>query len=72
MKLTFIQKIKLLGKINKAYKASKKLIDSKQGFADEVKKVIENLKADFEALVALLPDFKESYNEVKKIIENAF
>lgn len=71
-KLNIFQKICLLNKINKAYKASKKLIDSKKGLAEEIKKVIANLKADFEALVALLPDFKEVYNEIKAIIENAF
>lgn len=71
-KLNIFQKISLLNKINKAYKASKKLIDSKKGLAEEIKKIIANLKADFEALVALLPDFKEVYNEIKAIIENAF
>ena len=69
--MNLIQKIKLLNKLNKAWKASKKLIDSKKGLADEVKKVLANIKADIEALVALLPDFKEVYNELKKIIENA-
>lgn len=70
-KLNFFQKIVLLNKINKAYKASKKLIDSKKGLADEVRKILANIKADIEALVALLPDFKEAYNELKAIIENA-
>ena len=69
--MNLIQKIKLLNKLNKAWRASKKLIDSKKGLADEVKKVLANLKADLEALVVLLPDFKEVYNEEKKIIENA-
>ena len=68
----FIKKIKFIGKINKAYKASKKLIDSKKGLAEEVKKVLGNLKADVESLVALLPDFKEVYIEIKDIIEKAF
>ena len=68
----FIKKIKFIGKVNKAYKASKKLIDNKKGLAEEVKKVLASLKADVEALVALLPDFKEVYIEIKTIIENAF
>lgn len=70
--MNIFQKISFLRKVNKAYKASKKLIDSKKGLAEEIKKIIANLKADFEALVALLPDFKEVYNEIKAIIENAF
>ena len=70
--MNIIRAYQLYRKFNKAYKASKKAIDSKQGLAEEIKKVIANLKADFEALVALLPDFKEVYNEVKAIIENAF
>lgn len=68
----FIKKIKFIGKVNKAYKASKKLIDAKKGLAEEVKKVLGNLKADVEALVALLPDFKDVYIEIKEIIEKAF
>ena len=65
--MNLIQKIKFIGKVNKAYKASKKLIDSKKGLAEEVKKVLASLKADVEALVALLPDFKEVYIEIKTI-----
>lgn len=70
--MNIIQKIKFLGKVNKAYKASKKLIDTRKDLAKDIKKVFESLKADLEALVALLPDFKEVYIELKEIIENAF
>ena len=71
-KLNLIQKIILLNKVTKSWKASKKLIDSKKGLSEEVKKVFANIKADLETLVALLPDFKEVYNELRAIIENVF
>ena len=71
-KLSLIQKIKLLGKINKAYKESKKLIDSKKDLNKEVGKVLANLKADLEQLAVLLPEYKEPVNDIKVIIKNAF
>ena len=71
-KLSIFQKIVLLNKINKAYKASKKLIDSKKDLNKEVGKVLLNLKADLEQLSVLLPEYREPYNEIKVIIENAF
>ena len=71
-KLSLIQKIKLLGKINKAYKESKKLIDSKKDLNKQVGKVLESLKADLEALAILLPDYSVPCEQLKEIIKNAF
>lgn len=70
--MNLFQKISLLRKISKAWKESKKLIDSKQGLADDVKKIIGNLQADLEALVILLPAFSNVLEEEKKIIANVF
>lgn len=70
--MNLIQKIKLANKIKKAYKASKKLIDEKQGLAEEVKKAILTLQADLCIIAQLLPDFKEVIEEEKKIIEKCF
>lgn len=72
MTFNFIKAIKLYNKTNKAYKASKKLIDSKKDLNKDVGKAIETLKADLENLVVLLPDYKEALIELKEIIEDAF
>lgn len=70
--MNLIQKIKLARKINKAYKASKQLIDSKQGLAKEVQKALLSLKSDLYLFATLLPDFKEVAEELKAIIDDAF
>ena len=70
--MNIIQQIKYANKIRKAYKASKKLIDSKKGLAEEVKKAILTLQADLCIIAQLLPDFKEVIEEEKKIIEKCF
>lgn len=71
-KLSLIQKIKLLNKINKAYKASKKLIDEKQGLAKETQEAIIELRAAAQKFVELLPEFKDVYLDLEVIIKNAF
>ncbi|WP_405316522.1 hypothetical protein [Faecalibacillus faecis] len=72
MTFKIIKAIKLYNKVNKAYKASKKLIDSKKDLNKDVDKAIETLKADLENLVVLLPDYKEALIELKEIIKDAF
>lgn len=71
-KLNLIQKIKLINKISKAYKASKKLIDSKQGLAEETREVICDIRKDVQRLVKLLPAYGDIYVELEVIAKDAF
>lgn len=70
--MNIIEAIILYKKINKAYKESKKLIDSKKGLAEEVRKAIATLQADLYIISVLLPDFGEVIEAEKKIIKDAF
>jgi len=70
--MNLIQKIKLLNKIKKAYKASKKLIDSKQGLAKETQDAIIELRVAAQKFVELLPEFKDVYLDLEVIIKDAF
>lgn len=72
MALKIVKAIKLYNKCNKAYKASKKVIDSQKGLSDEVKKTLKCIKGDIETLCALLPEYKEPAIELEEIIKNAF
>ena len=71
-KLSLIQKIKLINKISKAFKTSKKLIENKQGLAKETQDAIIELRMAAQKLVELLPDYKDVYLEIEEIIKNAF
>ena len=70
--MNIIKAYKLYKKINKAYKASKKLLDNKQGLAEETKECIADIRNDVQRLVKLLPDYKEVYLDLEVIINNAF
>ena len=71
-KLNFFQKISLLNKVDKAYKASKKLIDSKQGLAKETQEAIIELRMAAQKCVKLLPAYEDVYLDLEVIIKNAF
>lgn len=66
--MNIIKKIILGNKVLKTYKAIKELADGKAELAKEVKKVLDNLKADFDALLALVPALKELYMDVKNVL----
>lgn len=70
--MNIFKKIVLIGKIKKAFKKSKKMIDNNQGLAVEVKNRLFYLKADIEAMLSLLPQFKPIYKEVVEIIKEVF
>jgi hypothetical protein len=57
--MNIFQKIKLIGKINKAVKTAKKKIDSKESVAKDLRKVIKQLKLDIETLMTILPECKD-------------
>ena len=68
--MNIFKKISLLGKIEKALKQAKQLIDENQGVAKDVKKVIKAIKADVETLIALLPSLKDVYLDILELIRN--
>lgn len=70
--MNIFQKIALVNKVRKAVKQAKEMIDKNKGLADEVKKVVGNLKQDIEALLTFLPQFKPIYKEVMEIIKEVF
>ena len=62
----------LVNKIKKAFKKAKTMIDNNQGLAVDVKNRLFYLKADVEAMLSLLPQFKPIYNEVMEIVKEVF
>jgi len=70
--MNVIKAIKLYNKFNKAYKASKKLIDKKQGLAKETQDAIIELRAAAKKFVELLPEYKDVYLDLEVIAKDAF
>lgn len=67
--MNIFQKIAFANRISKAVKKSKQLIDSKKDLAENVRKHFENIIAEIQEIIKLLPDFRNIYNEVVAIIE---
>jgi hypothetical protein len=57
----------LYNKIQKAIKKSKKIIDAKKGIAEEIKKHIDNIEGELQAIAVHLPDFRNLFSEIKKV-----
>lgn len=70
--MNIFKKIALVGKIQKAIKKSKKMIDENQGLAVDVKNRLRYLIADIEEMLSLLPQFKPIYKEVVEIVKEVF
>lgn len=70
--MNIFKKIALINKVKKAVKQAKKMIDDNQGLANEIKRVIGNLKADIEALLTYLPQLKPIYKEIIEIVKEVF
>lgn len=70
--MNVIKAIILYNKFNKAYKASKKLIDSKQGLAKETQDAIIELRAAAQKFVKLLPAYQDVSLDLEVIIKDAF
>ena len=68
--MNIFQKIAFINRISKAVKKSKQLINSKKDLAENVRKHIENIAAEVQEIVKLLPDFRNVYHEAVEIIEN--
>ena len=64
-----LKEIVLFNKIKKTIKQAKKTVDTNKGLADEVKKIVGNLKTDIEALLNCLPMFKPIINELNGLIK---
>ena len=56
--MNIFQKIALINKITKAIKKSKKVIDAKKGVAEEIKKHIDVIEGELQAIAVHLPDFR--------------
>ena len=69
MGISVFKKIKLANKVIDTYKEVKEIITENQPLSKEVKKVLDNLKADFDALLALLPQLGVVYEKVKEALK---
>ena len=69
MGISVFKKIKLANKVIDTYKEVKEIIKENQPLSKEVKKVLDNLKADFDALLALLPQLGVVYEKVKEALK---
>lgn len=67
--MNIFKKIAFINKVKKTIKQAKKSIDSNKGLADEVKRIVANLKADIEALLSYLPMFKPIVSELYEMIK---
>ena len=70
--MNIFKKIALINKIKKSIKQAKKMIDTNNGLAVQVKNRIEYLINDVEELVRLLPQFKPIYKEIIEIVKEVF
>jgi len=70
--MNIIEAYKLYKKFNKAYKASKKILDSKQGLAKETQDAIIELRAAAQKFVNLFPDYEDVYLDLEEIAKDAF
>jgi uncharacterized membrane protein len=68
MGIGIFKKIKLANKIIDAYKRISEIAEMNHPKAEELKKILSNLKANFDALLAQLPWLKDVYNEVKEVL----
>ena len=68
--MNIFQKVSLINRITKAIKKSKTLIDSKREIAEKVRKHLDNICAEVQELVRLLPDCRNVYFEILEVIEN--
>ena len=70
--LSFFQKIKLFNKIITVIKEIKKLSEDNSQLAEDTQKVVLNIKADIETLVALSPAYKKIASDIMVIINKVF
>lgn len=70
--LSFFQKIKLFNKIITVIKEVKKLSEDNSQLAEDTQKVVLNIKADIETLVALSPAYKKIASDILVIINKVF
>lgn len=70
--LSFFQKIKLFNKIITVIKEVKKLSEDNSQLAEDTQKVVLNIKADIETLVALSPAYKKIASDIMVIINRVF
>ena len=68
MGISIFKKIKLANKILDAYKRISEIAEMNHPKAEELKKILRNLKANFNELLAQLPWLKDVYNEVKEVL----
>ena len=68
--MNIFQKIGFINRLTKAIEKSKKLIDEKKDLAEKVRKHLNNIGAEIQEVVRLLPDLRNVYFEALEIIDN--
>ena len=70
--MNIFKKIALINKAKKTIKQAKKSIDINKGLAEEVKRILGNLKTDIEELLHYLPMFKPILADINEIIKEVW
>ena len=63
--MNIFQKISLLNKLNKVIE----IVNKRAELSDQIKKIIENIKDDIDALAKLAPEVKELIADIKKALK---
>lgn len=63
--MNIFQKISLLNKLNKVIE----IVNKRAELSDQIKKIIENIKDDIDALAKLAPEIKELIADIKKALK---
>jgi hypothetical protein len=69
MGISIFKKIKLANKVIDTYKEVKEIVKENKPLSKDVEKVLNNLKADFDALLALLPQLGNVYEKIKEALK---
>jgi len=67
--MNIFQKLTLINKLNKAYKAAKEYLDRVQGVAPQVREIMNRLEKDINDLMVLLPCLLSIREEVAEILK---
>lgn len=67
--MNIFQKLTLINKLNKAYKAAREHLDRVQGIAPQVREIMNRLEKDINELMSLLPCLLSVREDVEEIFK---
>lgn len=69
--MNLFKKIALIGKIERSIKRLKELAKDNGQLGIDMQKALENLKADIDIFIGLLPSLRNVLNDIKKLIDDS-